>query len=158
MISGFLKCLHNIWHITLLLMFEVPSHSPGFPPTSLVSSDPSLYFLLYRLLDVSVPSALCPGTKDTSTFIASTAINMTHQMSLFFLDPNIHFPTEQLHLEVPQAATYLSWTNHLPKPLLLFHTFTNCIIIHLNIQNRILSFILTPLNSSLTFQSPLLCY
>lgn len=51
MISDFLKCLHSIWGITLLLMFEVPSHCPGFPPSPLVSSDPSLHFI--------VSSALC---------------------------------------------------------------------------------------------------
>lgn len=49
-ISSFLKCLHTVWGITLLLMFEIPPQSPGFPPTSLVSSSLCTFFFTICLM------------------------------------------------------------------------------------------------------------
>lgn len=82
-------------------MLELPLHSPGFPPKSLVS----LYFLLCTVSDVSVPSALCLGAyciltvhsplQDAIHTYTSTAIATTPQMTLLFLDPNSHLYIEQ---------------------------------------------------------------
>ena len=81
-ISSFLKCLHTIWGITLLLMFEI-SQSPGFPPTSLVSSSLCTFFFTICLMCFFSFTACYSLTRHSpykmpSTFIASVAINMTH--------------------------------------------------------------------------------
>lgn len=72
-------------------------------------------FLQLCVLEPSIFSHYTLPCKMPSTFILSTVINMTPQMSLLLPDPNSHLLIEQLQLEVPQAAANLK-LNELSSP------------------------------------------